>query len=317
MSEVIDASGGRISGAQISEKQVDVELSSLRFGLSPRSSEPSPQRVRLVAAMIDSCPPIIVERSSCSIVDGVHRVLAARTLGRKTIRARLFEGSHGDAIVVAIRANVVHGLPLTLAEREAGAQRILSIHPQWSDRRIGEVCGLSGKTVASLRNRPTAEVPQLDARVGADGRRRPADPEKQRAEIAKRLAENPTLSLRRVAQLVHASPSTVGSVKRQMGVEVIGDASSRKLARGAKCSDDDDEGPAAVVADLGRALVLREARDNSDCDEWLDRRSTDYDDWTASLAAIQPDTITVWAAYARAQAGRWTQAALFFESRLS
>jgi hypothetical protein len=63
-------------------------------------------------------------------------------------------------------------LVLSMMVAQSAGRRIIS-YPQWSDRAIAKVCGLSVKTVGSLRQRMTAELPQLDARVGRDGRARP------------------------------------------------------------------------------------------------------------------------------------------------
>ena len=69
--------------------------------------------------------------------------------------------------------HVEHGMPLTRADRKAAAQRIVMIRPQWSDRAIAAVGGLSAKTVGAIRRRSTEEIPQSNARLGGDGRVRP------------------------------------------------------------------------------------------------------------------------------------------------
>jgi hypothetical protein len=171
----------------------------------------------------------------------------------------------------------------------------------------------AGCAVATLRKCPTAEAAQLDTRVGKDGRYRPIGPEKQRAEIVECLSANPTLSLRRVAQLVHASPSTVSNVKRQIATTVT-EASRKELARSAKCGGD-NAGPEHAVANSGKSGAMIGALTDRGCDEWLGSRSTDLAEWSESIIEVPPNTISIWAGYARAQAERWTRAALFFESR--
>jgi hypothetical protein len=71
--------------------------------------------------------------------------------------------------VLAVKANVAHGLPLTLADRKAAAARITLSHPQWSDRAIAEVTGLTHKTVGRIRRRSGGPIPQPHLRVGRDG----------------------------------------------------------------------------------------------------------------------------------------------------
>jgi len=85
------------------------------------------------------------------IIDGVHRVQAAILRGQKEIDAEFVDGSSEDAFVLAVRVNVDHGLPLSLADRKAAAERILDTHPDWSDRAIAAAVGLSHKTVGAIR----------------------------------------------------------------------------------------------------------------------------------------------------------------------
>ncbi len=80
------------------------------------------------------------------VIDGTHRLRAAILNGHEEIGVLFFDGTDDDAFVAAVRANVVHGLPLALADREAAATRIIKSHPQWSDRAIAEAAGLAAQT---------------------------------------------------------------------------------------------------------------------------------------------------------------------------
>src|SRR5947209_4522283 len=77
---------------------------------------------------------------------------------------------------LAVHLNVMHGLPLTLSERKAAAQRVLTSYPHWSDRSIGLIAGVSNKTVGKLRGCTTEEISQLNPRLGRDGKVRPVSP---------------------------------------------------------------------------------------------------------------------------------------------
>jgi hypothetical protein len=68
---------------------------------------------------------------------------------------------------------VSHGLPLSLADRRAAVERIVTSHPALSDRAIARIAGVGADAVAAGRKRSTAAVAQLDGRVGRDGRVRP------------------------------------------------------------------------------------------------------------------------------------------------
>jgi AraC-like DNA-binding protein len=116
-------------------------------------------------------PPVLVQRSDMTIIDGFHRYLATRMKGDQRIRVVYFDGSVEDAELEAIRANVAHGKPLTLAERHHAADAILEHHHNLSDRSIAEICGLSPKTVARHRANLGARARyESERRLGRDGK---------------------------------------------------------------------------------------------------------------------------------------------------
>jgi ParB-like chromosome segregation protein Spo0J len=196
------------------EPVVLVDLDDLCEGGSPRVAGVDEAHVGVLAEVLDSVPPICVHRQTLRVIDGVHRVRAARALGRTRLPARLVDGPSADAFVEAVRANTAHGLPLSLADRKAATTTILRTHPHWSDRMIAEVVGLSARTVAAMRT----GIPAGDglARTGRDGRMRPVDPVARNRAAARLLEENPGLSLRQVARLAGISPETARAVKARL-----------------------------------------------------------------------------------------------------
>ena len=182
----------------------------------------SDARVKELMAAPHDWRPIIVARADHTIIDGRHRVIAARRLGRTEIAAEIFDGEPQDAFIEFVRRNVHSSHGLERGERQKAARRILCSHPDWADRRIGELCGISPKTVAKLRCRigetfTEGEIGLADVRVGRDGRARPVDPAARRAQIVAALAEQPNASLRVIARAVGASPETVRSVRASLG----------------------------------------------------------------------------------------------------
>lgn len=184
-----------------------VDLDDLCEGGSPRVAGVDESHVDVLAGVLDKLPPILVHRESLRVIDGVHRVRAARLLGRTRLPARLVDADAADAFVAAVRANTEHGLPLSVADRKAAAATILRTHPHWSDRMIADVVGLSAKTVAATRTGNGV------ARTGRDGKVRPLDGARRRRVAARLLGENPDLSLRQVARMAGISPETARSVK--------------------------------------------------------------------------------------------------------
>lgn len=189
-----------------------VAADTLLPGFSPRLGGQDERIVSILAELDRPLPPIVVHRPTSQVIDGMHRLLAARRRGQETIAARFFDGSEASAFVLAVSSNSAHGLPLTLKDRKVAAWRILGTHGHWSDRRIAALTGLSDKTVAAIRVRggsggPPDEIPRL----GLDGKsRRPGG---RRAEVARELARDPGASLRQIAARVGVSPETVRAVK--------------------------------------------------------------------------------------------------------
>ncbi|WP_189534085.1 ParB/RepB/Spo0J family partition protein [Streptomyces roseolilacinus] len=209
-------------------------LDALRTVGSPRLSGRNDEHARMLSASRDPLPPIVVHRATMRVIDGAHRVHAARLRGDTHVRARMFDGDEKDAFVLAVRANIAHGLPLTLADRTSAAARIVASHPHWSDRAIAAETGLSEHTVAAVRKRSTARPSQLhtapearsqtpeagtpppDARLGRDGRLRPTDGARRRALAGRLFAERPDATLREVARLAGISPATARDVRIRM-----------------------------------------------------------------------------------------------------
>ena len=193
---------------------VEVPVRSLSAGRSPRTGGHDEEVVRLLAESDRPWPPLLVRRETYQVIDGAHRLLAAQLRGDETIEVRLHDCDEADAFVLAVRANIAHGLPLSLRDRKAAAARIIESRPAWSNRRIALATGLSDKTVAVIRREgpPGAAGPE-GGRVGMDGRLRPVDIASRRAMASRLLEQNPGASLREIAALAGVSPETVRSVR--------------------------------------------------------------------------------------------------------
>jgi ParB-like chromosome segregation protein Spo0J len=209
---------------------LEVAIDSLSHGDAVRSSGLDDSHVRLLMETAEQWPPIVIWGEDNVIVDGAHRVEAARRLNRHRISAVRFSGNREEAYLEAVRRNIDHGLPLRASDRRRAAVRVLDRHAEWSDRRIASLCGLSGKTVARLRRdrcsdgSPLAQVIGLERRVGRDGKARPVQSGELRDRIKRVLTENPSGSLRAIAAIAGASPETVRTVRSQLGRDDAGSA---------------------------------------------------------------------------------------------
>ncbi|WP_244223640.1 ParB/RepB/Spo0J family partition protein [Amycolatopsis circi] len=191
-------------------------ISALRPADSPRSAGEDEEHAQRLAEADQALPPILVHRSTMRIIDGMHRVRAAKLKGAQDISVRYFEGSDVDAFVAGVRANVEHGLPLNSKDRQAAAKRILRSRPEWSDRSVAKSAGLSDKTVAAIRSRLTSEIPQLPTRTGSDGRMRPLDSTDGRRRARDLLVQQPNLSLRSIAKAAGISVRTAKDVRDRL-----------------------------------------------------------------------------------------------------
>ncbi|MGH3571245.1 MAG: ParB/RepB/Spo0J family partition protein [Pseudonocardiaceae bacterium] len=193
-----------------------VTIDSLRPADSPRLSGVNVEHIHVLAQSEEQFPPIIVHRPTMRVIDGMHRLRAVMLRGGSHIDVQFIDGDEKDAFVLGVRANVTHGLPLSLADRKTAAARVIRSHPQWSDRAIARTVGLSHKTVSVLRRCPTGEIPQSDHRVGCDGRTRPTSIAEARKVAGELMADNPDASLREVATIAGISPETVRDVRARL-----------------------------------------------------------------------------------------------------
>ena len=193
-----------------------VPIDSLLTADSPRLAGEDADHVQRLVECGDSLPAIVVNRVDGRVIDGMHRLRAAELRGERTILVRYVDGSDLDPFVLAVRLNSEHGLPLTRADRASAAQRVVASHPEWSDRMIASLTGLAANTIAAIRQRSMDIVPQSPERVGRDGKVRPVQGAPGRERAQQLFTENPTASLRQVAQAAGVSLGTAHDVKRRM-----------------------------------------------------------------------------------------------------
>jgi ParB-like chromosome segregation protein Spo0J len=249
--------------------------------------------------MFDQLPPIIVHRKTRTVIDGVHRLTAAKLLDRTHIDVVFFDGSDVDAFVESVHQNVRHGKPLTIEERRTAALNLVALRPEWSDRLVSETCGISARVVTELRQK-AGVAPSPARRVGRDGRRRPVDPAKLRREIAKALRADDSATIRSVAESLGTSPATVSDVRK-------------RLARGEdpvppglqpKPPTPDREGgtrPATWIADTA-CVSTDEGREFA---SWIEAKRIDDEQWSRHKEAIPVSRIYHVADDARRIADSW------------
>ncbi|MEO3977621.1 transcriptional regulator [Streptomyces sp. CAU 1734] len=193
-----------------------VRIDSLAAADSPRINGMDTTHVRRLAAVSAPLPPVLVHRPTMRVVDGMHRIAAAVLKNQDSVEVRFFDGPEDQIFLRSVAANISHGLPLSVADRKAAAQRILASHPSLSDRAVAGHTGLDAKTVAGVRRCSAVGSPPLNSRTGADGRVHPLDRTAERMHAAELMTRDPALPLRAVVKETGLSLGTAHDVRRRL-----------------------------------------------------------------------------------------------------
>lgn len=314
------------------EAEARVSLDELLPGASVRFNAEDEVHIRLLAETDEELPPIVVHRQTMKIIDGLHRYRAAVIKKQQTIRVEFFDGSEDDAYIYGVQANVRHGLPLTIAERKAAAERVIRIRPELSDRALARISGLSAKTVGTLRRRSGEEEPQLNTRVGLDGRVYPVNVEEGRRRALEIIRQDPNASVREISRAAGVSVGTAHNLRkrqndaepgsddepsstapatvtpalayrnRRSGPEKVAppDVSPRLLARLEGLRRD----PSLRLTERGRGVLV-----------WLGRRLTTYGEGVRELDSLPPHLVPVIADLALECADEWQRLAAELQNR--
>jgi ParB-like chromosome segregation protein Spo0J len=291
-----------------------VAIGSLRPADSPRVRGQDAGHAHALRENLPDLPAILVNRRTMRVIDGMHRLSAARLAGADTIRAELIDTDERTAFLLAVQANTRRGLPLSLADREAAAERILSWYPYWSDRSIAAIAGLAATTVGAIRGRSTAAIGQLNARIGRDGRVRPVSAQDGRRRASEIIAARPGASLREVARAAGISLGTAHNVRQRMRRRSDGQRPGDRPAGGRRRRAEPlpwqaarerlVRDPALRYAEAGRVLV-----------RWLDARAIGVGDWRDVIDAIPSHWAETIINVAQSCGNEWHELAAELEQR--
>jgi ParB-like chromosome segregation protein Spo0J len=284
--------------------------------------------VEALAAVWDKLPPIVAHLSTMRVIDGVHRLAAAKLIGRKTVPVTFFEGRDNDAFVLAVRLNVSHGLPLSLADRKRAAEGILLSHPHWSSRRVVATVGISMDTLAEIRRQLLRDPEAREVRIGRDGKARPADAAEGRRLATQLIAENPDWSLRQIARAAGISPETVRRLRNRLKQAenppvqepdpLEGGAVPKQRTGPVRLvpGERQDELPAAVVARLTSDPALRFSVGGRTLLRLLHLQLVGTEEWASLLESLPPHTRATVAQLARSCAELWGEFGTQVRTRL-
>ena len=90
-------------------------------------------------------PPILVDRATHKLLDGWHRMEAAKRAGVYEVPVQWVDAQEDDLFALAVKANLGHGVHLKKEERYKAIARLQ--REAWSNERIAAFLGCSGAMV--------------------------------------------------------------------------------------------------------------------------------------------------------------------------
>jgi ParB-like chromosome segregation protein Spo0J len=307
----------------------NVPVKTLELGDSPRLGGINDAHVRRLLECGADLSPIVVHRQTMRVIDGMHRLQAAIRNGHDQVQVKYFDGDDDEAFVLSVELNVKHGLPLSLADRRAAAQRILASGVALSDRALASKTGLSDKTIAAIRTRSGAEIPHLDRRRGRDGRAYPISGVDGRQRAAQAIAGRPGASLREIASAAGVSPAVASDVRRRMSAgEEPGPRPRAGVGahpeHGASNAVPLSHGTAETRQQAGdKHVALKQLRSDPSVRgkeagrellRWLSARVIDIDDLPPRTEVIPPHRLALVGMLARSTASAWLEFARRLET---
>jgi DNA-binding transcriptional regulator YhcF (GntR family) len=107
------------------------------------------------------------------LVDGFHRLRAAKLAELTGFQLDVKPGEMRDAIRLSLSVNAKHGLRRTREDKRRSVERALA-DDEWvsySDRKLAQLCAVSPRTIATVRKELEAagSIEEQTERVGVDG----------------------------------------------------------------------------------------------------------------------------------------------------
>jgi hypothetical protein len=147
------------------------------------------------------------------LVDGFHRLEAAKLAGIEEIDVEVWQGDRHRALELALKANNGHGLRRTNADKRRSLEIAWKEYPEWTSNRVAELCGVHGQLAHRVREEMVAQGHLSDSsnskRVGRDSKNYPEIKEKRTASGSSPAEGQsaPTKSPVKPVAKEHTSPS--------------------------------------------------------------------------------------------------------------
>lgn len=126
------------------------------------------------------------------LVDGFHRVAAAKRAQSASIKAIVESGTRRDAVLRSVGVNAAHGKRRSNADKRRAVLTLLADEEwsQWSDNRIAQQCKVSNRFVGNLRQTLSLNGSKMDDDQPEAAVERLAETANIKPEIVARAQEN-------------------------------------------------------------------------------------------------------------------------------
>lgn len=190
------------------------------------------------------------------LVDGFHRYNAACDAEIDSIAANVTDGTRRDAQLAAARANEMHGLRRTNADKRRAVLMFLNDDEwkSWSDNAIAEACRVSQPFVSSVRSKLITDIsspPQK--RIGRDGKKRKV----KRKSRAKPKAAKPASKATSTTSTAAHATTTEQTDEAPVDTVLVNDAAAVELVN------------KAAPMPVNETAVEGEVDDDTDTDELI------------------------------------------------
>lgn len=161
----------RVDGGTQSRVMLDEEVAS---EYAERMSQ-DPHTGLILDTEGEPWPPLIAffDGKDHWLVDGFHRLRAAKLAALTGFQLDVKPGEMRDAIRLSLSVNAKHGLRRTREDKRRSVERALA-DDEWvsySDRKLAQLCAVSPRTIAAVRKELEAagSIEEQTERVGVDG----------------------------------------------------------------------------------------------------------------------------------------------------
>ncbi len=193
--------------------------------LNPRLHGVDQDVVEFYAAIFHEVlwPPILVHRDSHKLLDGWHRVEAAKRAGVYTLPVQWVEAKEEELFALAVKSNLAHGVQLSREERFQAIARLQ--RESWTPERITAFLGCSPvmvkktekaedlRVALKVQRNPGATLPIESL---AELTRLPNEYHHELAELASELEAQPTDVRRTVKAIKKGLVESSGDIRKAM-----------------------------------------------------------------------------------------------------